>query len=113
MYIMHIKITLHIQVIVYCKKCSYPEFKQSILYSKKYVAATSNRNIHYALHDLGYVHFWIGLICTEADAFGGHLYYDYFYRPWGVTPPPLPPPGSATWKEGLHLLPVVTRIRPR
>ena len=24
MYIMHIKITLHIQVLVYCKKCSYP-----------------------------------------------------------------------------------------
>ena len=24
MYIVHIKITLHIQVLVYCKKCSYP-----------------------------------------------------------------------------------------
>ena len=24
MYFVHIKITLHIQVLVYCKKCSYP-----------------------------------------------------------------------------------------
>ena len=44
MYMVHFKITLHVQVIVYCKKWSYPqdygpgiypEFKQYILYSKK------------------------------------------------------------------------------
>ena len=40
MYIVHIKIALHIQVLVYCKKCS---------------DLLANQDVHYALHDLDHV----------------------------------------------------------
>ena len=53
MHIVHIKITLHIQVLVYSKKCSYiidygptQNLCTSLYIAKKYMAPTANQNVH-------------------------------------------------------------------
>ena len=78
MYIVHIKITLHIQVLVYCKNISYPldygptqNLSNPLYTAKKYMAPAANQNVHHVLHDLGLAHFWIGLICNEQNNIGG------------------------------------------
>ena len=61
MYIVHIKITLHIQVLVYCKKCSYlidygpTQNLSNPFYTIKKWPLLQNQNVQYALHDLGQV----------------------------------------------------------
>ena len=57
-YIVHTKITLHIQILIYCKKCYYQlDYGPTQNWSNPLYTAKKNKNVLYALHDLSHVLF--------------------------------------------------------
>ena len=87
MYIVHIKITLHFQVLVCCKNVPThlivggPTQNLSYLfYTAKKVAPATNQNVHDANIDLHFVRFCIGLIWNDYhSAINDSLYWQSYF----------------------------------